>query len=412
MNMNIDNKNTKKALEHIELPQNLNQIIIESVGKGYVQMEKNKANKKAVFIKRAAAAAGIAAAVGLISIPAKALVSSLVQERMEQTPQEELEGIVQDLNQQDAQADSYSRNFTQQERLRMEEMLNAYGQGTFPAREIRTESTADDSIEDELYFALDSATFYLPERELSDEELLQMIDFTSKRDYAVAQGNAAWEQKDQNEQQEAKVHNGGSGGITEERAVEIGKDWLEKLFGNTGEGMQFTSYLFTDSATGSGMLEYSIGWGIRSIQSSDVVLDAQDGSLITASETITAEDIDGAPVTVNAAEEKLEGLYKEAYNVLVNTIGKEKEYEKAVYAYSESDGVLSYLNTISFFFVKSDGSAYEIGMSAVRDRLNGYQYHEDYEARIKELEDSVVASNEGSNFAMPEGRIVYREMLK
>jgi len=36
-------------------------------------------------------------------------------------------------------------------------------------------------------YARDTGCFYLPERALTDEELLQILDFNSKRDFALEQ---------------------------------------------------------------------------------------------------------------------------------------------------------------------------------------------------------------------------------
>ena len=56
---------------------------------------------------------------------------------------------------------------------------------------------------DQLVYARDTGCFYLPERALTDEELLQILDFNSKRDFALEQNpnvqqqrQEAWEEAD------------------------------------------------------------------------------------------------------------------------------------------------------------------------------------------------------------------------
>ena len=96
---------------------------------------------------------------------------------MEQVPAEEQKELENVMDSQNVNADSYSREYTQEEKARDAEMRKAYAGGTFPESELRQEKTADETLADVLYYAQDNSVFHLPERELTDEELLQIIDF-------------------------------------------------------------------------------------------------------------------------------------------------------------------------------------------------------------------------------------------
>ena len=48
-------------------------------------------------------------------------------------------------------------------------------------------------VHGELCFCVENSTFYLPKQELTDDELLQIIDFMEKRDYSVRKKNSVSE---------------------------------------------------------------------------------------------------------------------------------------------------------------------------------------------------------------------------
>lgn len=404
--MNVDKNLTKEdILENIELPDNLEQLVIDSVEKGYEHMKQKKEQKQASMVKRAAIILGITAAAGVISVPVKAFVTSLVQERMEQIPPEKINDSLENLDAQQTEADSYSREYTSGEKERLADLSQAYNQGTFPQNEVRQEKTADQTITGELYFAQDTSTFYLPARELTDEEILQIIDFATKRDYAVTQRYEQEEGAERNQQQqEAKKELAAAGGLTEEQAKELGKEWLQKLYGETGEGMELSFYL--DEKDNKPV--YMIGYYLRSIRNCTALLDAQDGSLISTHETMVTDDMETV-VSIAAMEEKTDTLYQTAKETLVNQLGLKDEYEKVIMAYHDDDGKLGRLNSVCFIFVKSDGSAHEITISAVRGKIMAYQSWESYEACQAEKE-AWIASTAVKNGGKPKGRLVYKEI--
>lgn len=410
--MKVDkNLNKKDVIDKIELPENLDRLIEESVEKGYEIMKQRKVNKRALMVKRAAIVIGILAVGGVAVIPVKAYVNSLIQERMEQIPEKEIKEITQVIDEQSVVADTFSRAYTKMEQERMQDLRRAYGEGTFPENELLQEKTINKDITEKLYYAQDTATFYLPDRELTDEELLQIIDFNTKQDYALAQRNEAEiseEQKAEEQNNKEKIQT--EGGITEAKAIELSKEWLTKLYGITGDGMELYHNLDSDSTVANGPA-YNITFNIQSAHNCLFIIDAYSGDLLYTNEVLVSDDIDGASVSTAALEEKTDALYKSAKNALTEQLGKEVEYEKVILAYSEMNGSLGYLNQVSFFFVKADGSAYEIGMSAVRDRIMEYNERSDYEKYKKEMEDRLTSGDsESSAFAEPMGTMVYKEM--
>ena len=100
-------KDLQDAVNSIQIPEEMQKEIIRNIKTSSFQKKKTRRN-----ISMAATAAGIVIAFGLVSVPVRALVNSLIQERMETVTQEELDAIVEDMEMQHAEADQFSRAYT------------------------------------------------------------------------------------------------------------------------------------------------------------------------------------------------------------------------------------------------------------------------------------------------------------
>ena len=181
----------KDAVNSIEIDDTMQEEILRNVsertGGGKTDAARAKINRRNIsrFPRIAATAAGVVLAVGIISVPARAIVSSLVQERMEEIPAEEHQEMVEMMDRQTVGADSYIREYTEEERNRMSELYSQYQQGVFPKGELPQVDSVEEAEALELCYLTTTSSFYLPDRELTDEELLQLIDFEVKRNYAL-----------------------------------------------------------------------------------------------------------------------------------------------------------------------------------------------------------------------------------
>lgn len=397
--------NPKEILDSIELPDNLDRLIGESVEKGYKRMQGKKKNKKAYMVKRAAVIAAVITAGCLAAIPVKAWVSSLVQERMEQVPEEELKEVESVMDGQMTDADSYSREYSQEEKAKYVELRKAYIQGTFPENELRQEKTADAALTDVLYYAQDTSVFYLPDRELTDEELLQIIDFQTKRDYILEQRTS---REKEEEHREAREQIAEAGGITEEKAIELGGEWLTRLYGITGEGMELNHYPDTDGDKP----KYNVNFSIQSHAYYYFWLDSRNGELVCAMNSM-ADDLDSEPLTTAVLEEKKEALCRTTEDYLTNQLGKEADYKRVVYSYREKDGRLDNFNQVRFYFIKEDGSAYEVTMNVSREAFSGFQLIDNYEEYVENYgKIREVAGGDGKTAAEPVSQPVYKDMTQ
>ena len=146
-------------------------------------LEKNGRGSRHHYSFRRAA---ILAAACLVLASATVTASGMYQARMESMNHEKLEEYFAQLQEANASADSYSRPMTESETARLEELRQAYlEQGYFPKKEL-TLIDSPEKYKKGVAFYAERSTFFLPEKELTDEQLLELIDFKEKREYSLA----------------------------------------------------------------------------------------------------------------------------------------------------------------------------------------------------------------------------------
>lgn len=128
----------------------------------------------------------IPAAACLLLVSVTVTASGLYRARMESMNHEKLETYFSGLQDADVAADSYSRPLTDGEKNRLEELRQAYlEEGYFPQKELAMLDSPEKYKKGVAFYAARS-TFFLPEEEMTEEELLELIDFREKRDYSLA----------------------------------------------------------------------------------------------------------------------------------------------------------------------------------------------------------------------------------
>ncbi|BBF41350.1 hypothetical protein lbkm_0024 [Lachnospiraceae bacterium KM106-2] len=108
------------------------------------------------------------------------------EERMKKVPKEKKDKYVEDLQEAPVDCDFYSREFTKKEDARMEVLTKKYeSKKLYPKGSLLQIKSKKEVDPDKVCFLAKISTFYLPERKLTDEELLQVIDFYYTRDYSL-----------------------------------------------------------------------------------------------------------------------------------------------------------------------------------------------------------------------------------
>ncbi len=168
------------AQEQIMLPRHMSERIEEILCK-----PKNRAFrmnwKKSVVLA--------AAMIVLVSATAVASAGAL-RERMEAMNREKLEAYFTQIYTSKTGADNYNRAYFDTEKERMRALRESYeGEARFPEKELTMIEEASEYKGRGVAFLGDTSTFFFPEKEMSDEELLEIIDFMHKRDYSLQKMN-------------------------------------------------------------------------------------------------------------------------------------------------------------------------------------------------------------------------------
>ncbi len=124
------------------------------------------------------------------------------------------------LNDSLASADTFLRPLSETEKARMDELAMQYkGKGVHPKQNLLEVQDESEIVSDRICFIGSTSTFYLPDTALTDEDILELIDFYCIREYSMDLLQSE-EKADASEIEE----------ITEENAVEAAETALRKVY--------------------------------------------------------------------------------------------------------------------------------------------------------------------------------------
>lgn len=286
----MNESDIKETMEQIHISEEMQEEIIMNIQ----DQMKNGKNKTRNWKKVATVAAALVLIVGVGSIPVQAVVKDIVRARMEDIPQEEVQAIADLVREHDTVAYGCSRDYTDQERERMKELWKAYEDGAFPEKTILQVENADGVIEGTLCYIKDTKDFYLPDRELTDEEILEIIDLNQKMSYAIEQSPAAQEVKAEMQEEQANLEEQVETveGISEEEAIEIATNQMKSEIGERAEGKELLTVFLDDISDQTdfehkGDVAYVLGFGNPSNRSTyTCAVDATDGSVLYTNEVL------------------------------------------------------------------------------------------------------------------------------
>ncbi len=145
------------------------------------------------------------------------------QERMSKVTEEEKKELNKMTQMQKVDADNFSRDLSEEEYTYLERLHKDYKKGIFPKESITKVEKREQIRKGKLIFCYEDSTFYLPDRRLSKEELLQIIDFWEKRDYAVQEQTAGIEKSSDNFHNDKKY-------ISPREAENEAGNYLKKIY--------------------------------------------------------------------------------------------------------------------------------------------------------------------------------------
>lgn len=204
----------------------------------------NKNTRTWNWRRMATVAAAFVLVTGVVSFPVRAFVTSVIKERMESIPKEEVQEINDMVQSKPTEADTFSREYSESEEERKKALWQAYENGKFPENIITQVDNEEDAPEETVCYIRSTGIFNLPVQEMTDEEILEIIDFQHKMSYAVSQSTAAQEARaeKQAEEKQWRERIQAAGGISEEEAIEIATKQMETELGERAEGKEILKY--------------------------------------------------------------------------------------------------------------------------------------------------------------------------
>lgn len=197
------------------------------------------------------------------------------------------------------------RAYSDNEKERMAGLQQSYQNETAkPEKMIQEVDSADDVTEGTLCYIISTGEYYLPDRELIDEELLEIIDCNFRISLNTnRKTQAEWDALTRAERAELEAKVQAAGGISEEKAVEIAQKAMETDLGEKAKELK----LGIDEKFGwssdlcvadwdeikdkdKGALAYSVGFGNMIEDETEIddwlnyvcVVNAVDGSILEA----------------------------------------------------------------------------------------------------------------------------------
>lgn len=304
----------------------------------------------------------------VISISSYAAVN-LFRDRMSAMPEKVRQDYNNDVQKSSLEADAYSRKLTHSEEERMIKLRKQYEkEGRFPEKEIKQFKDNEGMVEDGLYFVVEESKFYLPDRIMSEEELLEIIDLQEKRDYSVQQQNAAGDKTDKEIKKNGKL---------EKQSIEI----VKKLYNLHEKELKIVSTELVD------------GCYIYVIKGDDISLSVYYSKEDVAERVSLKKDNSSAHQSDIKLKSVKTKLISEKLKERVEIFSGKKIDSGSLYCLVDNKENLAY-GTVSYYCQMSDGSGcVAVYSMAYHDLYDMYMI--DHAAMVQEIKEKTKKAKAG-----------------
>lgn len=296
-----------------------------------------------------------------------------VQHRMNTLSTAEKEKMAEEAKK--ANADSYSRELSDAEKERLEKVRTEYeSQGVLPQEQLKEISSEKEVDPEHICFLAENSTFYFPKRELTEEELLEFVDYKYKRDYSITDQAVEPEYETVSE-------------ISEEEAVNLAKEAVKIWFqeDTVKTEMEYNQTLNEREET---ITEDLVGLKSDNFFYT-VTVGLQEGTTDVVERIPVEEETEIYASGISAAPEEYQNLYEQAKQMveagqLDSTVGSQsaapQDFQYAAIEYKLTDEEELTTGVMVFRFELADGSGYLINYSCNIEAFYKVRYFASEEA--------------------------------
>ncbi len=297
--------------------------------------------------------------------------------RMENMTGQEKEEYIEGIEEIQMNGDYYSREFTSREEKRGQALAISYEAGKrYPKKELPVVEKETNAMAHRLCFVKANSTFYLPEEELSDEELLEIIDFYYKRDYSMQT-----KRLEESKAKEEKLNKKGKLSKSELRT--IAEKYIQKIYNTdvTKWSCQIEHYKTYEKKERYSLVSYE-----NKASQQLFYVEIKERSKECTEMTMKCQEKTKGKSVKPVAQSEMQALQKDALDI-VKKLESQLTIEMVQCQYMEIKAGIPVSGKIDFVCSQSDGQGYVLSYVSQAESFCSISYWEDINGYLREYKD-------------------------
>lgn len=297
----------------------------------------------------------------IMSVTAGATINA-ISKRMNDMSNKEKQQMITDMDKSNADKDSYSRKLTDSERERMDKLREQYeNEGRFPEGKVAVVDKEEDAKEGQITFVTTTRTYVIPEKEMTDEQILQIIDYGYKEDYSLRQERRGTEENydgvvsdEQVAENEEKIKS--SNGMSKEAAKELAAKYIKNIY-----DIDVSEYDVDVNAN------YDSSYEVHFQKDNSIIV-----NIDAANKQLEYIHIDEYEVENNneKADENLFTNYADTVKeIIINKANLAEKDSKYHYEYTLTEDEKVQAGIMSYYFEKSNGKVVQIRVNCKEQKI-------------------------------------------
>ena len=251
----------------------------------------------------------------------------------------------------------YSRDFTEYEQKMYDAMVKQYENGIFPKDTLMISDELSAEVDDNICYNPKNKYMYLPNRELTGEELLEMIDFYFKTDYGLQTSDDTIKYKEDMKNKKLQLH---ADALSENEAAAIAASYVQKMYDVSIENM--------DKSLTADDRYYQIVF-LADYVTYSVCIQADDGSFKDIS--MDKEGFEYYKDNIKVNESHIQKKGKEAKSIALQLLTEEETITDAYAQYKVNAKRELPHGSIVYLFDLKNGDRLRMSYSAAEDTFWG-----------------------------------------